>query len=211
MDQRYNLDNLEASFKQWLLAGIEKTRNDAKKEVKLPAMAENKTLTPISVKNYLSDLRHFLGWLTFYLKSHFPNKQISINLNLSQFISSYLTIETVEAYKTYQVENSLPIKTINRRLSTLRKFFSFCISQGWMKENPAKRVSNIASSHLSVTPAKAGIHNKWIPPQGRDKEILYQFQQALQKENLDQSTIKSYLEDVREFLKYTNQHEWEHE
>ena len=41
MDKQYNFYNFEASFKKFLLA-------------------EN--VSPITLKNYLSDLRHFLGW-----------------------------------------------------------------------------------------------------------------------------------------------------
>jgi site-specific recombinase XerD len=155
MDKRYNFYNFEASFKKFLLA-------------------ENVSL--ITLKNYLSDLRHFLGWTVLKLKAQ--SKKNFENLSPLEFlnqIDEYL----VEEYKNYLVVNDIPAKTINRRLSTLRKFFSFCISQGWLKENPAKKIQNLK---LKID------------------SIISSFALSLEKENLDQKTIKSYLEVVREFL-----------
>ena len=155
MDKQYNFYNFEASFKKFLLA-------------------EN--VSPITLKNYLSDLRHFLGWTILKLKVQ--NKKNFENLSPLEFLNQ-IDESLVEEYKNYLVVNSIPAKTINRRLSTLRKFFSFCISQGWLKENPAKKIQNL----------KLNIDS-----------IISSFALSLEKENLDQKTIKSYLEVVQEFL-----------
>jgi site-specific recombinase XerD len=157
MDKRYNFYNFEASFKKFLLA-------------------EN--VSPITLKNYLSDLRHFLGWLTFYWKSNCSNTAFLIDQNLIESLKQ-VEDDTIEKYKSYLIANNIPLKTINRRLSTLRKFFSFCISQGWLKENPAKKIQNLKFEIDS---------------------IISSFALSLEKENLDQKTIKSYLEVVQEFL-----------
>lgn len=182
MSDRYNLDNLEASFKEYLLAGNEK-------------MAK-KALTPMSIKNYLSDLRHFFGWLIFYLKAR--------NLDFSLFPSpldllKQVQQETIANYRAYLLENNIPIKTINRRLSTLRKFFSFGIDQKWFEENPTKHISN-------VKPKTTIIEQNQELIQQQKETILFQFQQDLQKENLDPLVIKSYLADVREFLSVIEKH-----
>ena len=155
MDKQYNFYNFEASFKKFLLA-------------------EN--VSPITLKNYLSDLRHFLGWTILKLKVQ--NKKNFENLSPLEFLNQ-IDESLVEEYKNYLVVNSIPAKTINRRLSTLRKFFSFCISQGWLKENPAKKIQNLK---LKID------------------SIISSFALSLEKENLDQKTIKSYLEVVQEFL-----------
>jgi len=110
MSKTYNLYNLEALFKEYLSAGNQKA---------------------ISIKNYLSDFRHFAGWLMSKGGHGGPPLQEPITLN------------DISEYKSYLELNNIPHKTINRRLSTLRKFCSFCISQGWMKENPAKKVINV--------------------------------------------------------------------
>jgi site-specific recombinase XerD len=155
MDKQYNFYNFEASFKKFLLA-------------------EN--VSPITLKNYLSDLRHFLGWTILKLKVQ--NKKNFENLSPLEFLNQ-IDESLVEEYKNYLVVNSIPAKTINRRLSTLRKFFSFCISQGWLKENPAKKIQNLK---LKID------------------SIISSFALSLEKENLDQKTIKSYLEVVQQFL-----------
>src|SRR3989339_906542 len=118
MSDTYNLYNLEAPFKQYLTAGNQKA---------------------ISIKNYLSDFRHFAGWLMSKGGHGGPPLQEPITLN------------DISEYKSYLESNNIPHKTINRRLSTLRKFCSFCISQGWMKENPAKRISNVLPSRATLS------------------------------------------------------------
>lgn len=157
MDKGYNLYNLEASFKEFLLAGNQK---------------------PVSIKNYLSDFRHFAGWMEFYLRSHSQKQPVSTNFNQFQLIS----INTVSEYRSYLIANRLPVKTINRRLSTLRKFCSFCISQGWLKENPAKLVSNMNASE-----------SDW-------KKFLPVFESDLLKKGFDKEVVSKHLADVKEFF-----------
>lgn len=118
MVARYNLYNLEASFKKYLLA-------------------EN--VSSATVHNYLSDFRHFAGWFSLYIESH-----NNVSLSTSEpFLPSVLSKQTVFQYRAYLLENKLPVKTVNRRLSTLRKLSAFCINQGWLTENAAKQLGNI--------------------------------------------------------------------
>lgn len=119
MYKRYNLYNPEPYFKKYLLAG---------------------NVAPVTVKNYLSDFRHFWGWLIFKLRA---NTGVDLAQIGREKIISYLRVANLQEYRDYLVENNLPRKTINRRLSTLRKFCSFCILQGWMEKNPAKQISNV--------------------------------------------------------------------
>ncbi len=174
MSDTYNLYNLEASFKEYLLAGIKKTQIDTKDENETREKTR-KELLPVSVKNYLSDIRHFFGWLILYFKSN--NVRVESETTITQFI----TQNVISEYKSYLTENNIPHKTINRRLSTVRKFCSFCISQGWMKENPAKKIGNVGAV-------------------GVVGGLLKEFKEDLLKENLDSKTVTNYLEDVREFL-----------
>ncbi len=127
MAKQYNLYNLEPYFKKYLIT-------------------ENFSL--VSLKNYLSDFRHFAGWFDFYLRSH---KKTDNSNNFQNYIDSikHINNDTIFEYRNYLIENNLPHKTINRRLSTIRKFCSFCISQGWLKENPTKKITNIKNSHIN--------------------------------------------------------------
>ncbi len=182
MVNRYNLDNFEALFKEYLLAGNEKMTK--------------KALSPISIKNYLSDMRHFFGWLIFYLKAkNFDFSLFSSPIDLLKQVKQ----ETVAHYRTYLLENNIPIKTINRRLSSLRKFFSFSIEQKWLEENPVKHISNIKPKETTIEQIQES-------SQERNEKILSLFQQDLQKDNLDEQFIKSCLADVREFLGMIEKH-----
>ena len=80
----YNLSNLEPKFKNFL-------------------HAEN--ISSVSLRNYLSDSRHFLGWLVS--KGKFDERS-----NLEQNIS-YLTPNVIEEYKNDHIASALPSKTIN--------------------------------------------------------------------------------------------------
>lgn len=183
MDNRYNLDNLEALFKEYLIAGIEKTKINIDKTKK-------KALKKVSIKNYLSDLRHFLGWLIFYLRSH---NQVSLipsgdELDREIEVIKKINLKIIESYRNYLWENKIPIKTINRRLSTLRKFFSFCLSQGWLNENPAKQIQNL---RLKTKENQLNLEKE---------KILNQFKADLLKENIPQDKVISYLKDIEEFF-----------
>lgn len=158
MDNRYNLSNLEASFKQFLLAGN-----------------KNLILRANTVKNYLSDLRHFIGW----------SKSLASNLLINQVLST----STVASYKEYLMKNKVPAKTINRRLSTLRKFCTFCISQGWIAENPAKKIRNFG---VIVKPQTSDLSGS--------TDILNQFKLYLIGKQIDQKTISSYMDTLEQIM-----------
>ena len=84
----YNLYNLEPKFKSFLLAV---------------------NISAISLRNYLSDIRHFFGWLVSTEK--YQNNGSSIEDNIKA-----LNRGLIEEYRNYH-RSSLPVKTINRRLS----------------------------------------------------------------------------------------------
>lgn len=131
-------------------------------------LAEN--VSRITLKNYLSDFRYFAGWMS------------SINVKYSS-LEDILSLKLLDEYKTYLIDSQAPIKTINRRLSTTRKFCSFCVSQGWIKDNPAKKLSNHQNSNQTTN------------------RLLNLFEGYLKNENYDQLIIKSYLNNIEDFLK----------
>ncbi len=164
MDNEYNFYNLEAPFKLFLNSG-------------------NKRISPISINNYLSDLRHFFGWIVLTIKNRNAPIQFESD-DYQQILSQFLTEEIVRSYSDYLRANNIPIRTINRRLSTLRKFCSFCISQGWIKINPAKIINNVTDR--KEKPNKS--------------DALSDFSNYLKKTEQDQNVIRSLLEDVKEFF-----------
>ncbi len=108
MDEGYNVYNIEPKFKDFL-------------------RAEN--ISADTLKNYLSDIRHFLGWLSY-------NKLL--DKTFEKINSTHIL-----QYKSYLESSKVPVITINRRLSTLRKFFTFLHRENPVQVNPAKEVPNI--------------------------------------------------------------------
>src|SRR5688572_13295931 len=75
-----------------------------------------------SIKNYKSDISHFLGWAILKLKA--IGTYAETLLELTPFLSSSFASE----YVSYMVSNNFPKKTINRRLSTLRHLSKFLVA-----------------------------------------------------------------------------------
>ena len=149
-------------------------------EKKFGLYLKSKGVSPLTQKNYLSDLRYFWNWFVLVLKS----KKLNVDKLSTPSLCGLITQEIVARYKKFLTLNQVPSKTINRRLSTLRKFCQFCISQGWLKENPAKKITNIGKKKDPI----------W--------EILKKFSQSLKEEGATKITIKNYLADVRQFLNW---------
>ena len=166
---QYNLYNLEASFKKFLISG-------------------NKNLSLVSLKNYLSDLRHFFAWFFFTLKS--DSKNID-NLEIPNIITNFLNKLLIARYKTYLVENNVPVKSANRRLSTIRKLCKFFLSQGWIKENPSKEISNISLTY-EKQPSKYYVHKISL------KLIFDEYKKALQ----GHKNKNIQIEDVNDFFSF---------
>jgi site-specific recombinase XerD len=49
----------------------------------------------------------------------------------------------IKDYIAYHQEDNLPVSTINRRLSSLRKFFHFCVLRGILPNNPIQHIRNL--------------------------------------------------------------------
>ncbi len=149
MFNQYNFYNLEASFKEYLFAG---------------------NANPVSVKNYLSDLRHFFGWLSLYLKSN-------------EIKDTFITVQSINDYKLYLFENDIPHKTINRRLSTIRKFCSFCVDQQILKENPSKNILNVLAL-----------------PENKSGEVLKEYENNLKLKGTHPNIIINSLNTIQDLL-----------
>lgn len=96
MVKAYNIDNVEASFHEYL-------------------SAVNNNLSATSIKNYLSDFKHFVGWL----------RTDSATINAAESINAVISEESLRKYLQYLNSLDLPLNTLSRRLSTLRKFIQF--------------------------------------------------------------------------------------
>lgn len=90
--------------------------------------------TYITVKNYLSDIRHFLGW--FYSQDG--------NNSDPETLFKKITKQTLLRYRLYLTEANIPATTTNRRLTTLRIFFHTLHKKGELKEDLSLGISNVA-------------------------------------------------------------------
>ncbi len=81
--------------------------------------------SPVTRKNYLADLRHFLGWFILALKSR---KVFFIDTD-SYSLLQHLNSQVISNYSSFLISNKVAPSTVNRRLSTLRKFCKFALSQ----------------------------------------------------------------------------------
>lgn len=145
-----------------------------------------KKLSSRSVKNYLSDWRHFWQWLTLTLISQGkigPQEAIK-----SESVIPWLNVDLLDRYKIYLSANNIAQSTVKRRLATVRIFCQFCLDQGWLKQNPALFLEN-------PRPGKEKT--------GLEKEIndlLSRFGLWLKEQGASKNTIKNYVADVRKYL-----------
>lgn len=152
----------------------------------LPEIFKNyliiKKTSPVTAKNYLVDINHFLNWLA---------KETGVKYQIvGKAIFGLFTEETLKEYKNNLLLSKTPLSTLNRRLSALRKFGEFGKKQEWLKENPAAKIANATQSESVLITANKQPNEK----------ILVEFNHHLEKEKVSPITIKNYLSDLRHFL-----------
>src|SRR3989344_5923457 len=123
--------------------------------------------SPLTVKNYLADIKQFVRWYENQYKRTFTPNDIT-----------YLTI------RDYQKGQSLSASSLNRHLSSLRKFFNFLKLEGYISSDPFEgEVKKIES----------------------DPWKLKDFKNYLYVYNSSHLTIKIYIIDVRQFLSWVDE------
>lgn len=154
---------------------------------------EQQTISSLSTKNYLVDLRNFLQWYILYLKTNkicFNHNSNKINQQNAYNLISLLTSKIIKDYKQFLLEGKTPYKTINRRLTTLRKLGSFALANSWLNINPALSITNITTK--TVKPAQKPL----------DFQLVDQFIKDLKTEGASTATIKNYTVDIKQFLSF---------
>lgn len=149
----------------------------------LPTLFSNylkiQNTSPVTAKNYLADFRHFLNWL---------GRRTGLNPQVvDQSVFLFFNEETIEEYKKDQLKDHLPVSSINRRLSALRKVEQFAFLRGWLKKPAMVMIKN---ARLAFTPQTSG-------------QILKKFKESLRRERISSIFVKNYLSDLRHFLGWT--------
>lgn len=140
----------------------------------------SKKLSQKSIKNYVSDVRQFLKWTA---KNNFKN----------------LTSTVFATYKSHLLDLKTPTKSINRYLTSLRKFGQFLKEEKLMMVNPAENLENIKGCQCRVFTSKLTGGKSNVKTGSLHIE---KFREALIQERLKPATIKNYISDVNQFLKW---------
>lgn len=132
-----------------------------------------------SHKNYRSDLSHFSGWLILKIKSFG-----SCIESLTEAVP-FLSPEIAREYKSFMAENNIPLKTINRRLSTLRHLSRFLLTSESLDIDFMKGVENLSETKKHFSPTNP---------------IVDDFRSYLESQKVSKNTVKNYVSDIRQFL-----------
>jgi len=143
-------------------------------------------LSPESFKNYKSDLSHFISWAILKIRSRGSYVE-----SLTEIVP-FLSLDLGSEYKSYMIENSVPAKTVNRRLSTLRNLARFLLENKSLDFDFSQGLKNIGSNLKE--PAKVN-------------PIFNDFKSHLVSEKVSPNTIKNYISDVKHFLTWLEQNE----
>lgn len=139
-------------------------------------------LSPKSLKNYKSDLNHFMSWAIAKIKSY--GSYADSLTDLVPFLSAAMTTE----YKAFMLNTNTPKKTTNRRLSTLRHLAKFLNSSEFTNINFMDQIENISLYNTS--------RKKSVDP------LLNQFKSYLESEKVSPNTVKNYLNDIKQFMSW---------
>jgi site-specific recombinase XerD len=140
-------------------------------------------LSQKTFKNYLSDINHFSVWIADKLKTHGTYIE-----GLTDAIP-FLNRELAEEYKSQMHLNGVPVKSINRRLSTLRKLAEYLLMDAELPVNFMDKVGNFALSTAK-----------------RDYDaVIKDFLSFLSSNKATPNTLKNYLSDIRHFISWTSE------
>jgi len=147
-------------------------------------------LSAVSVKNYLSDLRHFLSYSASISSPDNPPTVQEIFQSISNYLNSYLLD---------QKRSMTPQNTINRRLASIRRFSTFLSSKYGLNSDlqEAKNQTKGTSSPNNL------LQNNDDDSLPTIKKILDHFKVFLVKEKKTHSTIKNYVSDLNHFFAWS--------
>ena len=151
-------------------------------------------LSAVSVKNYLSDIRHFLNFINNIPSNTTPPTVEEVFQNLTKYVN---------LYTEYQRALFTPINSTNRRLASIRRFSTFLSSKFRTPEGvPGHNISPTPSAKLSGLPTLTS-----PKPESTGKDaiarILSQFRTYLESEKRSHSTVKNYLSDLNHYLHWS--------
>lgn len=137
-------------------------------------------VSKITTKNYLSDLRNFEG----FLKAEVSKIGAQIE-SLTEAIP-FIGHSTAANYKKYLMSETSSNQTINRRLSTMRKFSALLFEQGFLSYHFARDIETVNLSSNKPQP----------------NSFVVQFETYLRNQSVSKNTIKNYIADIKHFANW---------
>lgn len=98
--------------------------------------------SPLTIKNYLNDIRQFLEWTDKISK---PKEAWIVK---KDNIYDKLNSNLVEEYKNRLIQNNLSPTSINRKLSSIRKYLSWCYKEGLISSSNKEDLELIDALNL---------------------------------------------------------------
>lgn len=98
-------------------------------------------LTAATIRNYLSDLRHFAAWCEFIWQQGREDRR--------SFTPEAVTTPTLTQYRTYLQALQHKPNSINRSLISLKRYFARLIARGQLTYDPAKVVKLVGEEVAS--------------------------------------------------------------
>jgi site-specific recombinase XerD len=138
-------------------------------------------ISPLSLKNYRSDLSHFIAWAILKVRSY--GSYVESLTEIVPFLNASIGRE----YKNFMAENSVPAKTLNRRLSTLRHLSKFMLTSHASENDFTQGIENVSTNLI-----------KKVKP----NPVFNDFRTYLENEKVSPNTIKNYISDIRHFLTF---------
>lgn len=133
---------------------------------------QNKGYSQSTCRNYLVDLGKYLNYV-----NRLP-QTVSLDIDDSSVVH-FLSPEIISLYVSYLSDKS----NSSRYLASLNRFCQFAVDQHLISQNPFKKISRPTS-----TPDL--------------KELVKTYQQYLQTKNTPLSTIRNYINDLRQYISW---------
>lgn len=146
-------------------------------------LKEENKVSEKTLRNYRSDIKHFLS----FSKKHLTSLDDKIR-NLEDLVPHF-NGNLIGSYKGFHISNFITQSTSNRRLSTVRNFGKFLTHTNLINEDHTELVSNMGTQE-SLSPSES------------TKKLLGDFARQLKNENVSHATLKNYVSDVKHFLNW---------
>ena len=140
-------------------------------------------ISSVSISNYRSDIHQFSLWFA---------RRISLSGVFVESLSDilpFLKSNLGKIYKSHLTEMELPVSSLNRHLSSLRRLSRFLLSRGFLTFDFMQEAGNLTKyKNGDNTPGS--------------ESFLAGFEKHLSLESSSKNTVKNYVSDVRHFLNW---------